>query len=142
MSKIVFNEHQIKQLELNPNVIHVTERAISYHPEFKIKAVTEYLNGKGPSQIFVENGFDLAVIGFSKPKECLKRWRITFEKHGEAGLRAERRGVGSTGRPSTLDLSVEEKLKNAEARIKFLEAENDFLKKLDELERQAMKKHH
>jgi hypothetical protein len=31
-------------------------------------------------------------------------------------------------------LTIEEKLKKAEARIKFLEAENDFLKKLEELE--------
>ncbi|KIL77465.1 hypothetical protein SD77_1451 [Bacillus badius] len=35
---------------------------------------------------------------------------------------------------------MEEKLQKAESRIKFLEAENDFLKKLEELERQALKK--
>jgi transposase len=35
---------------------------------------------------------------------------------------------------------MEEKLRKAEARIKFFEAENDFLKKLEELERQALKK--
>ena len=35
---------------------------------------------------------------------------------------------------------MEEKLKKAEARIKYLEVENDFLKKLEELERQALAK--
>lgn len=140
MSKIIFNELQIKQLELNPNIAHVTERSISYRPEFKVKAVKENLDGKGPTQIFVDHGFDLAVIGSKKPRQCMRRWREVFEKCGEEGLLTERRGVGSLGRPSTRDLSVEEQLKRAEARIKFLEAENDFLKKLDELERQAMKK--
>ncbi|QIZ05344.1 hypothetical protein HFZ78_23760 [Priestia megaterium] len=49
-------------------------------------------------------------------------------------------GKAASGRPSSKELSVEEKLKKAEARIKLLEAENDFLKKLEELERQALKK--
>ncbi|WP_218349889.1 hypothetical protein [Bacillus sp. sid0103] len=49
-------------------------------------------------------------------------------------------GKAASGPPSSKELSVEEKLKKAEARIKFLEAENDFLKKLEELERQALKK--
>ena len=44
------------------------------------------------------------------------------------------------GRLSSKELSVEERLKKAEARFKFLEAENEFLKKLEELERQVLKK--
>lgn len=73
MSKIIFNEIQIKQLEKNKNVLKASERSISYCPDFKIKAVKENQQGKGPSQIFLENGFDLAVIGEKKPKQCLKR---------------------------------------------------------------------
>ncbi|WP_017151535.1 hypothetical protein [Bacillus bingmayongensis] len=46
------------------------------------------------------------------------------------------------GRPSTKQLSSDDKLKKAEARIAFLEAELEFLKKLDELERQALKKNY
>ena len=38
------------------------------------------------------------------------------------------------------EYSQEDQLKKAEARIKYLEAELEFLKKLDELERQASKK--
>ncbi|MBO1512599.1 hypothetical protein [Metabacillus bambusae] len=34
MSKIIFNEFQRKQLENNPNVNHVSDRSISYKPEF------------------------------------------------------------------------------------------------------------
>lgn len=141
MSKNIFNELQIQQLENNPNVLHVSEKSISYHPDFKLKAVKEWEAGKLPTQIFIENGFVLSVIGADKPAKCLNRWRKTYKQFGEEGFKTERRGKGSGGgRPSTKNLSTEELLKRAEAKIKFLEAENDFLKKLDELERQALKK--
>lgn len=54
---------------------------------------------------------------------------------GEEGFYTEHRGKGSTGRPTKKSKSTEEKLKKAEARIAFLEAELTFLKKLEELER-------
>ena len=140
MSKNIYTEFQIKELEKNPNVQSATERSISYHPDFKLKAVTDYKNGKSPTQIFIEQGFDLDMIGKKQPTRCLRRWIETYEKFGEEGFLTERRGKGSKGRPSSKDLSMEEKLRKAEAKIKFLEAENDFLKKLEELERQALKK--
>jgi transposase len=140
MSKIIFNQVQMKLLEENPNVLHVSERSIAYKPEFKVDAVKENANGKGPSQIFIEHGFNLEVIGVEKPGQCLKRWRKTFERFGENGFLTERRGKGSTGRPSSKPLTAEESLKKAEARIKYLEAELELLKKLDELERQAKRK--
>ena len=104
MSKILFNEHQRKQLESNPNVASVSDRAIQYKPEFKIRAVQENLGGKWPSQIFIENGFDLDIIGAKKAKSSLSRWRRTYNTYGETGLLEERRGKGSTGRPSTKDV--------------------------------------
>jgi hypothetical protein len=142
MGKIKFNKFQRKLLENNPNVSHISEQNISYKPEFKEKAVQENLAGKGPMDIFLEHGFDLKIIGSEKPKECLKRWRRSYEMHGNEGFYTELRGKGSTGRPSSKELTMEEKLKKAEARIAFLEMENDFLKKLEELERQAKKNKH
>ncbi|SMQ78658.1 hypothetical protein SAMN05444673_3559 [Bacillus sp. OV166] len=112
--------------------------AKTYKPEFKVEAIKENSNGKGPAQIFIEHGFDLEMIGSDKPSECLKRWRKRFEQFGEDGFFTERRGKASTGRPSSKPLSVEDNLKKAEARIKFLETELEFLKKLDELERISM----
>lgn len=140
MSKKLYSEFQMKELKKNSNITSVSERSISYSPKFKISAVKENKNGKTPSQIFIEHGFDLEMIGKDQPKRCLRRWRETFERYGEEGFLSERRGKGSTGRPSSNSLSPEEQLKKAEARIKFLEAENDFLKKLEVLERQALKK--
>jgi transposase len=132
---IFYNESDQFILLENPNVVKVSDRSISYQPDFKVRAVKENLAGKTPTQVFVENGFNLQIIGQDKPATCLKRWRNIFQKYGEKGLRDDRRGTGSTGRPTTKDLSAEEKLKRAEARIQFLEAENELLKKIKEIER-------
>jgi transposase len=131
-----FSESQIRQIEDNANVLHVSERSITYQPSFKLAAVKAYLEGTSPAEIFKEAGFNLDIIGRDIPNGCLKRWRKIFATQGEAGLLEERRGKGSTGRPAA-EQSIEKKLAQAEAHIKLLEAENDFLKKLEALERQA-----
>ena len=140
MGKRHFSSHEIRQLEANPNVKHVSDKSITYAAKFKIAAVKAYAEGQKPADIFVNAGFDLDMIGHEKPNSSLKRWRNVYEAHGETGLLEERRGKESTGRKSASELSVEEKLKRAEARIKLLEVENDFLKKLEALEREAMKR--
>ncbi|MFE0507606.1 HTH domain-containing protein, partial [Peribacillus butanolivorans] len=116
MSKITFNEFQINELENNPHVKQVSDRSIAYHPDFKVKAIKENQAGKSPTQIFIEHGFDLDMIGSDKPKGCLKRWRKTFEQYGEDGFYTERRGKGSAGRPKSKEYSQEVQLKKAEAR--------------------------
>lgn len=68
MSKIIFNDHQRRQIEENPNVASVSDRSIQYTADFKLKAVQENLAGKGPVQIFQEAGFDLEMIGIKKLK--------------------------------------------------------------------------
>lgn len=137
MSKRLFTSIQMRLLESNPNVTHASNKAISYKPEFKLQAVRSYNSGSTPMQIFLEAGFDVSIIGADTPKKCLKRWRRSYETYGEEGLLMDRRGKASTGRPSSKELTTEEKLRRAEAKIKLLEIENDFLKKLDALERQV-----
>ncbi|WP_370276283.1 IS3 family transposase, partial [Exiguobacterium sp. SH5S4] len=133
--KIIFNIHQIDQLESNPNVSSVSERSIQYTGEFKVKAVLENMDGKGPRQIFTEAGFDLTVIGNRKAKSALERWRRTYRKDGEDGLLNDKRGKAlGGGRPKT-DESMERRLAKAEARIKYLTAENGTLKKAREVRR-------
>jgi len=82
------------------------------------------------SNISFTPAFDLDMFSSRKPKESLKRWRSIYAAHGEADLLEERRGKGSAGRPSSKELSVEEKLRRTEAKIKLLEIENEVLKKL------------
>lgn len=139
MSKKAFTSSQMEELQKNPNVIGVTESAITYQPSFKVKAVLENLNGKNPKQIFVDHGFDVSIIGEELPRKRLYKWREIYKELGESGLLSDKRGKG-TKRSSSKELSLEEKLRRAEAKIKFLEVENDFLKKLEALERQASKR--
>jgi len=128
----------MKVLEKNPNVIRVTKQTITYSPDFKVKAVLENIQGKNPAQIFVDHGFNLDVIGNGLPRKRLYQWRKIYNESGELGLSLDTRGKIKTERTPSKELSMEEKLRKAEARIKFLEVENDFLKKLEELERQAL----
>ncbi len=69
-------------------------------------------------EIFILAGFNVELIGQETPKRCLERWRKMYAYSGEAGLLEERRGKGSTGRPISSEIAVEEKLRLAEARIK------------------------
>ncbi|MGG0283560.1 hypothetical protein ABEY41_00205 [Peribacillus butanolivorans] len=48
MSKNIYTEFQIKELEKNPNIISASERSIYYSPEFKKIAVKENKKGKAP----------------------------------------------------------------------------------------------
>lgn len=137
MANILFTESQRHHLEANPNVAKVSDRSITYAAGFKVKAVQENLAGKSPYQIFVEHDFDMSMIGTNKPNQCLKRWRKTYEIYGSEGFYEERRGKGATGRPSTKDLSAEEKLAKAESEIAYLKAELDLVKKLEARERQV-----
>ncbi|MFD6443054.1 hypothetical protein ACFWDG_25545 [Peribacillus sp. NPDC060186] len=117
---INFNEFQIKELENNPHVKQVSDRSITFHPHFKVKAIKENKPGKSPTQIFIEHGFDLDMIESDKPRGCLKRWRKTFEQYEEDGFYTELRGKGSAGRPKFKEYSEEDQLKEAEARIKYI----------------------
>lgn len=133
----VFTEYERKILGSNPNVLQVSEKGITYRPEFKLHAVSSQAKGRTPTQIFLDAGFDIDLIGKEKPKDCLRRWRQVYASLGEQGLLQERRGSKSAGRQPKKELTLEDKLRRAEAKVKLLEAENDFLKKLEVLERQV-----
>jgi hypothetical protein len=126
----------------NKNVLRVGETQITYSPDFKVEAVhANLVEGKPPYLIFLDAGFDLDLIGHDTPKYCLKEWRAVIQQRGEQGLRNDRRGKGSTGRPTERALTIEEKLHRAEARVRYLEKENEFLKKLDAIERSWSRDH-
>lgn len=108
MSKIIFKEHQRRQIEANPHVVSVSDRTIP--ADLKFKAVQENLSGKGPVEIFKEAGFDLKIIGIKKVQSAVSRWKKTYQTLGEQGFLEERRGKGSTGRPRVEKLSADKKL--------------------------------
>ena len=138
MSKRLFNQEQINELLRNKNVAKCSERSISYTGAFKIKAVKQY-NDEGlvPNQIFKEAGFDLHLIGRHNPKDCLQTWKKIYASKGRDGLSAESRGKSKGGgRPKIRYKNDKEKIEYLEAKIAYLDAENDFLAKLRGLKRE------
>ncbi|WP_138420940.1 IS3 family transposase [Aquibacillus sediminis] len=136
MSKITFSTREIKILQRNPNVQRVSERAITYTDAFKNKFLDEYLTGKMPRQIFMENGFDVDVIGLKRIEQSAYRWKKAYEKNGLIGL-TDSRKTGS-GSPLKRELSPSEVIERQEARIKLLEGQVELLKKLEVTERRLL----
>ena len=74
-------------------------------------------------------------------RQMIKKWERIYLEEGAEGLMAERRGRKSTGRPrkKTLDKEIENDLiaenQRLKERLEYVEAENEYLKKLDALVR-------
>ena len=126
MSKILFTDKQVKKLSKNEWIKKVSNKAITYTDEFKVKLLKETENYKKiPQDIFRDCGIDPDIVGEGRISNAANRWRKQYKSSGE--IKDTRKG--SSGRPRIHDLSDSEKLKRAEVKIKLLEAENELLKK-------------
>ena len=133
MSKVIFNDKQIKLLAKNPNVLKVSDKAITYSEEFKNKFIEENSKGILPRKIFEDNGFDIEIIGIKRIEQSAARWRKKYLDMGVLGLKDSR--TSNSGRPLLRELTAQEEIERLKAKISLLEIENEFLKKLDEIER-------
>ena len=136
MSKITFSTDDIKILSQNPNILRISDRAITYSDKFKRHFIEEYLTGKLPRVIFQESGFDIDIIGQKRVEQSAFRWMKSYNKDGIIGLRDTR--SESSGRPRKKELSQEEIIKRQDAKIKLLEEQVELLKKVDSIERRLV----
>lgn len=135
MSKRIFSDIQQQALSKNINVLTVSDKSITYHPGFKLAAVKAYHNGRAPMEFFRDCGFDISMIGKRNPVNTLARWRKIYDRLGEDGLINELRGKDINTSVTQVELSDTDKLKKADAKISYLEAKLEFIKKLEILER-------
>ncbi len=133
MSKKVFTEQEIILLGQHKYVKRVGPKGITYTDEMKQYAINESEKGVLSTEIFETAGFNLTIIGYKRAHNALARWKTAYNKSGVTGLRDTRKGA--SGRPLERKLSLEEQLERKEARIKFLEVQLEFQKKLDMIER-------
>lgn len=138
MTKRFLTKKEQKQLRLNPYVKMVSEKSITYTDEFKRHFIAENEKGKLPRDIFENAGLSIDLIGLERIRSSGKRWRASYRKFGVKGLQDTRKT--NSGRPSTRELTADEKISRLEAENQLLLAENELLKKLDLLERQMLKK--
>lgn len=132
MSANYFTEEQLYDLKLNPYVQKVSHSTITYTKEFKEKFAAEYAAGKPPSVILREYCFDPNVLGKRRKDSLIRRTKeYSLRNSGFDDTRAE-----NSGRPITKDISVEERIRRLENQIKYLKQENEFLKKIEFLDRQ------
>ncbi|MFE3574425.1 IS3 family transposase [Lysinibacillus sp. NPDC059133] len=109
MTKRLFTKKEQEQLNCNPNVQAISDKAITYTEEFKA-------------------GLDVELIGLKRISSAGKRWRAAYRTTGVAGLQDTRKT--NSGRPIERELSLEEKIARLEAKNRLLQAENELLKKL------------
>ena len=136
MARKMFSEEEIRVLQANPYVQKVGEKSITYTQDFREFFVSEYLKGKSPTQILRTAGFDTTVLGRERIHSISKNFR-KMEARPE-GLADTRKG--NSGRPVTKDLTPEEEINRLKNKIKYLEQENEFLKKVRFLDRKAQQK--
>ena len=84
MSKIEFTDAQVRKLSKNKWIKNVSNKAITYTDEFKIKLVKECEDYKKfPRDIFRECGIDPDIVGNDRIHNSAKRWRKQYKKIGE-----------------------------------------------------------
>ena len=86
--------------------------------------------------IFKKAGFNLAIIGKDRYKSSLRLWKKIYNEKGEEWLMKENRGVSGKRKKKIEFKSDKEKIEYLETKIKYLNAQNDFLAKLQGLERE------
>jgi hypothetical protein len=75
-----FTEEQKLQLLKSPFIERVLSNHLEYSVEFKQMAVTQYLQGKTPVEIFVNANLDLELIGRKNAFNLIKKWLKEKEK--------------------------------------------------------------
>lgn len=136
MSKHVFTDEQIKELNNNPYVISVTSKYVNYSEEFKELFLEDYSNGMPPIDIFKKYGFDPDTLGEQRRHNFVKR--IKRQSQRLDGFK-DMRKVNS-GRPRTKDVTPEERIQQLHHKINILKQENDFLKRVRSINRRQLLK--
>ena len=133
MQKRKFTEEQRIELQKNPNVKKVTSVGVLYGETFKKEALELYEKGITPIDIFIQAGFNIEIIGKENPSKILSKWRcgIGYRPNQINNELSNKHHIKLNTDKCTYS---DKEIKKILARNRYLEAENDFLKKLKALE--------
>ena len=132
MKRYPMPREYVRQLREHRYVEAVTEWTVSFTAEFQQHAYDEYYRGKSMREIFVEAGFDVEKLG----KKRLENFRARLmEKAAEESGFADKRKDKSLQAPLSNEAALQKRIRELERRNAYLEQENEFLKKIQELEK-------
>lgn len=137
MSAKCFTDEQVDKLRKNPFVKRVSAKSITYTDEFKAYFIEEYRNGKDPTQILKNAGFDTKALGQYRINGIACRYKAMSERM--SGL-SDTRSINS-GRPMIKNLTPDEKIQRLEQQIAYLKQENEFLKKNNHADKKAQQEY-
>ena len=78
MGKSELTKREISALKKNKYVVNVSETRITYSEEFKARFIREYLEGRKPTEIFRDAGFDVSMLGSKRIERSSARWREMY----------------------------------------------------------------
>lgn len=137
MNRYPLSEKVVEELNANPYVEKATESSVSFTTEFKQLAYDEYHRGKSIREIFTEAGLEPEKLGTGR----LQNFRNLLMKKAkdEAGFQDKRKDK-SLQAPPTTEAQMMKQIRVLEHRVAYLEQENDFLKKIQFLEKKCVGK--
>lgn len=122
--KRVLTEEDLSKLSRNKNVSRCSVKSICYTEGFKRSAIRRYEKEKITAiEIFEDAGFDLNIIGITRPNKLMNQWRNAIKKKNKDNINTIEKEEVKTLRSS-------KQVKMLKATIKYLEAENHFLEQL------------
>ena len=132
MKRYPMPKDYVKELNEHRFVERATEWTVSFTAEFKQLVYDEYYRGKSTREIFEEAGFDVEKLGAKRLENF--RNQLVRKATEESGFADKRKDKSLQAPPST-EAQLQKRIRELEHRNAYLEQENDFLKKIQELER-------
>ena len=125
-------KEQVKKLNEHPYVKKATEWTVSFTSGFKEQAYEEYCNGKSVRQIFLEAGLDVEILGDTR----MQNFRNKLVAQAEKGNGfTDGRASNSRKEAQSTEAQMAKRIRELEHRNAYLEQENEFLKKIQALEK-------
>lgn len=134
MKRYPLSKELVKELNEHQYVERATEWTVSFTPEFKRMAYDEYYRGKTMREIFTEAGFDVERLGRQRIENF--RNKLMEKAADEAGFADKRKDKSLQAPPST-EAQLKKRIRELEHRTAYLEQENEFLKKIQNLEKDS-----
>lgn len=132
MKRCPIAKEYVKELNEHKYVEKATDWTVSFTEEFKQLVYDEYYRGKSIAEIFSEVGFDVKRLGRKRLENF--QAQLMRKAKSEDGF-ADKRRDKSKQVPLSTEAQMAQRIRELERRNAYLEQENDFLKKIQELEK-------